>query len=305
MSGAGFESRMKHAFNLRARSKPLGDGEGGSFDGRETDGKSLESAKCKAAVVGGDSAADDLLSVAEAPVERIVADGDGAEKKIAVTANVFGDGLHGDVDAMREGVEKNAGGPGVVENHEDVAGMSGGNDGGEVLDFHGDGAGTLAPDEARVFFDERRDSGAEGGIVEIGRDAETGEETRGQLAVGVVDAGGNENVIAGLEEREIDKRDGGLATGREDSVQAGLEFADTGGEFEDRGSAVETVGVADAPLIPGVVHGGGGGEEGGGAAEGGRGEGAVALRDFGVGVDEPGFPAFGHAGLKRVRERSE
>src|ERR1700739_4219767 len=75
MAGAGFESGMKHAFNLRARSKPLGDGEGGSFDGRETHGKSLEPAKREAAVVGGDSAADDLLGVAEAPVERIVTDG--------------------------------------------------------------------------------------------------------------------------------------------------------------------------------------------------------------------------------------
>ena len=82
---------------------------------------------------------------------------------------------------------------------------------------------------------------------------------------------------------------------------AGLELADSRGKFEDGGSAVEAVGVTDAPLIPGVSDDGGGRKKSGGAAEGGWGERAVALRDFGVGVDEPGSPVLGHAGLSRER----
>ena len=62
-------------------------------------------------------------------------------------------------------------------------------------------------------------------------------------------------MVPGLEEGEIDEGDGGLASGREDRAVAGLEFADTCGEFEDGGSAVETIRVADAPLVPGVGRG--------------------------------------------------
>jgi len=82
--------------------------------------------------------------------------------------------------------------------------MSGGDDGGEVLNFHGDGARAFAPNEPGVFPDQGRNSGADGRVVEIGRDTKAGEKAQGEFAVGVIDAGRNENVIAGLEESEID-----------------------------------------------------------------------------------------------------
>jgi len=269
VAGAGVESWVQDAFDFRAGGEPPGDGLRGSFNGREADGEGLESAEGEAAVVGRGGATDELLGFAQTAIERFVADGNGAKKDVAMTADVLGEGLHGGVDAVREGVEKDAGRPGVVEDNEDITGMGGGDDGGEVLNFHGDGAGAFAPDEASVFFDVGRDSGADGGVVKIGRDAEAGEEMRGEFAVGVVNTGRNENVIAGLEESEVDEGDGGLASGREDRAVAGLELADTRGEFEDGGSAVKAVGVADAPLVPGVGDDGGGRKKSGGAAEGG------------------------------------
>src|SRR5258707_1106025 len=81
---------------------------------------------------------------------------------------------------------------------------------------------------------------------------------------------GGKDVVAGLKQCEIDQRNCGLATGGEDGVFAGFEFADACGEFEGGGRAVEAVGVADFVLVPGVFDGAGGGENGGGAAVGGR-----------------------------------
>ena len=49
-------------------------------------------------------------------VGGIVADSDGAEKEVTVAADVFGESLHGDINAVSESVEVDPGGPGVVEN---------------------------------------------------------------------------------------------------------------------------------------------------------------------------------------------
>jgi len=118
VTGAGFERRVEDTVDFRARGEPPGDGECGRFDGCEADGEGLESTEGKAAVVGRDGRADELLSFAQAAIERLVAYGDGAQKNIAVAPDVLGKSLHGDIDAVREGVEKNASGPGVVEDHQ-------------------------------------------------------------------------------------------------------------------------------------------------------------------------------------------
>ncbi len=92
-------------------------------------------------------------------------------------------------------------------------------------------------------------------------------------------------MVAGLEQREIDERDGGLSAGGEDGVLAGFEFADAGGEFESGGRAVKAVGIADFVLVPGVFDGGGGGKHGGGATIDWHGEGFIAGGNFRVGVN--------------------
>src|SRR3974377_2305233 len=118
--------------------------------------------------------------------------------------------------------------------------MSGGDDSGEGLTLHGGGAGAFRPEEGGGVLNKGRNPGTDGRIIEISRDAEAGEETCCEFAVGVIDAGGHEGVIASPEQGEIDKGDGGLTSGREKGAVARLEFADTSGELEDSGGAVET-----------------------------------------------------------------
>src|SRR5690349_16807013 len=79
---------------------------------------------------------------------------DCGEKDGTVTADIFCKRLDGDVDTMSEGVEVNPGRPGVVEDDESTRFVGDFGDGGDVLDFHGDGAWAFAPDEACVSLEE-------------------------------------------------------------------------------------------------------------------------------------------------------
>ena len=83
-------------------------------------------------------------------------DGDGAEQQVAVAADVLGERLHADVDAVGEGVEQDAGGVRVVERDRDVARVGGRDDGGHVLHFHRDRAGRLGPNERGVVANQLR-----------------------------------------------------------------------------------------------------------------------------------------------------
>jgi len=78
-------------------------------------------------------------------------------------------------------------------------------DGGEVLDFHGYGAGAFAPEQSRagtsIGVEERADVGVRG--VERGLDAKTAEDDAGEPAVGAVGVFWNENVVASFEAGEV------------------------------------------------------------------------------------------------------
>src|SRR3981081_2118606 len=88
-----------------------------------------------------------------------------AQEQVAVAADVLGEGLKGDVDAVTEGVEGNTGGPSVVWDNRNIIFRRGGCDRGNILYFHGERAGTFAPDETGVFLDEIRDGAAHERIV--------------------------------------------------------------------------------------------------------------------------------------------
>ena len=98
-------------------------------------------------------------------------------------------------------------------------------DGRNVLHFHGDRAGTLAPHHARVRLEERLDIAADGGRIERGFDAEPLQHESRELAVGAIDALRHQNVVAGLQKREVDGRDGALAAGRDQRAEAAFELA--------------------------------------------------------------------------------
>ena len=99
---------------------------------------------------------------AEPLIEDLVLDGDGAEEEIAVATDVLSEGLHVDVDTVSKGVEVDSRSPSIVENYERAGFVGSIGDSGDVLDFHGDGARTFAPNEARIFLEQRGDVRADG-----------------------------------------------------------------------------------------------------------------------------------------------
>src|SRR6266481_5401762 len=129
---------MQDEFDFGAIGKPFGYSECRVFDGGEAHGQRLQAAESEAAIVGRHRKTKHLLRDAETLVDGVIANGDRAEQQVAVAADVFGDGLHGNVDAMSEGVEEHAGGPGVVDHNFYVARVSGGDNGWDVLNLHGD-----------------------------------------------------------------------------------------------------------------------------------------------------------------------
>ncbi len=281
---------MQHAFHFRLVREPARDFQRRRFDRAETQPQRLQTAQGEAAVVGRDGTADDLSRRAEPFVDRVVAHGDRAEQQVAVAADVFRDGLHRDVHAVRERVEEYAGRPRVVEHDRRAARVRSLGDRGHVLHFHRHRAGALGPDEARVRPDELRDRAAHRRFVEIRFDAEAREERRGQLLVRPIDAARDEDVVATLQQREVDQRDRGLAAGREDRVPAALELANAGRQLERRRRAVEAVGIADALLIPRVADVGRGREERGRSAMDRRGQRTIAFGHAGLGVEQPSLP---------------
>ena len=80
--------------------------------------------------------------------------------------------------------------------------------------------------------------------------AESTQKSVGKLTVWSVNAFGKENVIARLKEREIDQRDGALATRRDDGAVAALQLTDATRQFECGWRAIETIGVAGLILVP-------------------------------------------------------
>ena len=173
--------------------------------------------------------------------------------------------------------------------------MRGGSDGRKILHFHGNGAGTFAPDEARIFAEEGSDFWTDRWLIERDFDAEAFEDFHGKFSIGVVDAFGNEDVIACFQKSEIDEGDCCLTTGSNESAVAAFEFADTRGEFERGGRAVEAVSVADGVLVPSVLDGGGVWKKHSGAAISSGGKRLESLGGVRVGMDQLCFPRFRHA----------
>src|SRR5205085_7367687 len=120
----------------------------------------FHAAKRQAAIVRRSGAAQHLMGLADALIELRIAHRDGAKQKIAVAANVLGQRLHGDVNAMGKSVEVDSSGPGIVQHYQRALTVNGFSNSRHVLNFHGDRAGTFAPDQARVWTKGRADFSA-------------------------------------------------------------------------------------------------------------------------------------------------
>ena len=262
-----------------------------------------EAAEGERAVVGRDVEAEQAVDFSDVLHGGFAVHRDGAEQQVAVAADVLGERLHADVDAVGEGVEEDAGGVGVVERDGDVAGVGGGDDRGHVLHFHRDRAGRLGPNERGVVADELGDVAADHRVVGFDFDVEVGQQAFGDFAAVAVGAFGHERVRARVAVGEIDERDGRHAAGDDERVPGVFELGDAGGQLERGGRAVDAVGrrPAGPPVVVGI---GEVVEDDGRAAVDGRGERAETGRGFGGGVDERVRQWSGSAWLGDSFERS-
>lgn len=101
-------------------------------------------------------------------------------------------------------------------------------------------------------------------------------------------------MVTGVEQRQIDQRNGGLAVRSQDGVPAEFEFTDARSKFKRRRGTVQAISVADTVPIPMVVYDGSGGKYGRRATVDGGCERSVALRDSHVRMDEFSSPRFRH-----------
>ena len=267
------------------------------LDLAQAHGERFHSAQRQTTVIRRHGAAQHLLVRADLFPSACILHRHRSQQQVAMSAHVFRKGLHGDVNPMSEGVEVHARGPGVVQDNRRPVCMRRFADRGHILHFHGDGAGTLAPDQPRVLFDERGQLVTEKRIVVTDLNSEPAQHVVGKLAIGPVDAPRQQDMIARVEEGEVNQRNGALAAGRNQSAITAFQLADPGCEFHCGRRAIETVGVADFILVPVVANGGGVWEYGCGRAIDGDVEGAKSFGQASIEVDQLGFPAFVHSSI--------
>ena len=221
-----------------------------------------------------------------------------------MAADIFGDRLHRDVDAVRERVEQHSRRPRVVKCDQCIARMRRRNDGRQVLHFHRNRAGAFGPNQTRPFIEQLADFGANGRIVKGRAYAESREQRRRELPVWTIHALREKNMIAGLQQGEIDERDRRLSAWRENRVPPRFELADACGKFERRGRSVEAVGIPRALLVPVVGDAGRIGEERGRPAVDRRRKRTISLRNTRLGVQKPRLPGAHKAAVSFERAAS-
>ena len=130
-----------------------------------------------------------------------------AEHHVGMAADIFGAGLDGEIDAVVERTEVERARPGVVHEHERALRVRRAGDGGDVLHFEAQRARRFQIDGARVLLHQRGDSGPDERIVVGGGDAEPGEDLVAKRARRPIGAVGDEDVVAGMHDRQQRRRD--------------------------------------------------------------------------------------------------
>ena len=139
---------------------------------------------------------------------------DRAEHDVGVAADIFGRGLHADVDALLQRAVKQRGSPGVVVDHERAARMRDRGDRGDVGHFEGLRSRRLDQHRFGVRLEQSGDAGADQRIEIAGFDAIAGEQAVAEIsrrAVGIV---ADQEMVAGFQHREQRRGDRRQARGR-------------------------------------------------------------------------------------------
>ena len=138
----------------------------------------------------------------------------GAEHDVGMAADIFGAGLHADVDATLQRTVKQRRRPGIVVDHERAAFMGHRRDGGNIGHLEGLRARRLDQHGAGVRLEQRADACADQRIEIGGLDAIASQHAVAEIARRPVGVVANQQMVAGLGHREQgggDRRQGPMA----------------------------------------------------------------------------------------------
>ena len=145
---------MQHPFHTGLRIQPFCHRQGRSFQRVQTNRQGLQSPQGQRAIIRRNCQTQLLVNRAQFRIGRVISRRYAAQQKITVPADIFRQGLHRDIDAMREGVKQHTGCVGVVQGHGHAFGMCGLNDGRHILDFHCHRAWAFTPNQRRIRANE-------------------------------------------------------------------------------------------------------------------------------------------------------
>ena len=198
---------------------------------------------------------------------------------------------------MREGLEVEGRGPGVVGDDHGSGRVRGFSDRRQVLDLEGDRARALAEHDPGLGPDQLSDAMADQGVVVGGLDAEAAQRVVGEASGRGVDGIDDEQVVAGLEQGQEGRGDGGLAGADHEGVEAAFQPGQRILEGMAGGRAVAA--VIDAAMWPCRFQGRDGREQHGRGVVDGRVDDPVLL--FGRAPERGDEGGVVHRGRTRAR----
>ncbi len=296
---------MQHRGDLGTRLQPLGQRQRAAAVCLEAQPHVRQVAQDQRAVVGRHAQAGAHARQLEPLVDRALGRDGRAHQHVAAARLVLGERLHRDVDAVLEGLEREARRIGVVDRGDHAALARHRRDGPHVGHFHGHRARRLQPQQAGFGADQLGDAGADQRIVEAHADAEIARQPVAEIGVGAVGIVRDQHVVAALHDAEIDVHDRRQPRGLQQRVRAALDHGQLACQFERGGRGVQAV----APLVVLApverAHRRQIGEHHGRGARHRRDERGPAGGQFAFGLDDAGLEGARRRGIGHMRERKQ
>ncbi len=242
---------MQHALDLRPLLEPTCQRERLLLLMAHTHARRAQSAECEIDVIGCGVIAELGRGLPDFREARLRADRK-SHHHVGVPDDVLGASDDGNVDPKLDRLIEERRSPGVVEHGRDAPRLRHRDDRRHVLHLEGDGTRALQINYFGVVAHQRRDAGADHGIIEGRLDAEPFEKTAAEGAYGSIDRIDHEQVIAGLQKTEQCRVTGRSAGAVGDRAVPAFERRHRILECESRGCAIAAI-ADDAFLEPALL----------------------------------------------------
>src|SRR5437764_1349098 len=173
MSRAAGESGVTQSRCLRLLLQPPGNRERALLELLQPDGKRLQSSYRQTAIVRRGAHSEQLTGIPQRLIVAMISGGNGPEQYVTVAAYVFGERLHGHVDAGGESVEENSCRIGIVQRRHDASLTRSLGYGPNILHFHRDRSWALTPDQLGCRPQQMPNVRPDQRIVILGLDSES------------------------------------------------------------------------------------------------------------------------------------